>query len=66
MYLRKCSCLFVYHFLYLDLGPATLGGGGGGGGGGHGPANFLRSKKKKVNKGKQEKFSKQKPLKGCH
>ena len=37
-----------------------------GAGGGHGPANFLRSKKKKLNKGKKERLSKQKLLKGCH
>ena len=30
------------------------------------PPNFLRSKKKKGNKGKKERVSKQKVLKGCH
>ena len=41
------------------LGPATLGGG-------HGHPLFCVAKRKKGNKGKQERLSKQKPLKGCH
>ena len=56
--------LYTIFELMTESGLATLGGPGGPGG--HAPPLFCVAKRKRGSKGKQERLSKQKPLKGCH
>ena len=60
LHLINQNCLLK---TFLGTGPATVGGGAGRA---MAPPRFCVAKRKKGNKGKQERLSKQRPLKGCH